>query len=268
MSPALAAAIVVVISVAGWAAFLLYLFLGKGRAPAATSQPDTVDEREEALVGAQQAEGAPSYVVELDVPEPKPVKRDLKDDTQGVTRRQFLNRAWVTGMIVGLAQFGAASLDFLWPRLRGGFGTKINVGNLEDLQEEIRSNRSPKFVPDGRFWLAIFQGNPQDAEAIPTYRAASVHTTGMMALYRKCVHLGCSVPWCLPSQWFECPCHGSKYSINGEYRDGPAPRSLDQFAVEIVDGNVLVDTSLVILGAPRGTVTGQPQPEGEHCVSL
>ena len=92
--------------------------------------------------------------------------------------------------------------------------------------------------------------------------------TGFVALYRKCVHLGCSVPFCNTAKWFECPCHGSKYSINGEYRAGPAPRSLDRFRVDIQNGKVVVDTSNVITGPPRGTVTSQPQPEGVHCVNI
>lgn len=267
MSPQVVAGLVVVVSVAAWAAFMGYLFLVKGRAPEAAEE-EAVEEREEALVGARAAEGAPGYVVELDVPEPKPKPRRVEEDAEGVSRRQFLNKAWVASIWVGLLQFSAASLDFVWPRLRGGFGTKINAGNLDDLRAEIQQARAPVFFPDGRFWLAIYQGSGEAAADIPTYRTANVQNTGVMALYRKCVHLGCSVPWCQPSQWFECPCHGSKYSVNGEYRDGPAPRSLDQFAVEVVDGQVIVDTATVILGAPRGTITGQPQPEGDHCVLI
>jgi cytochrome b6-f complex iron-sulfur subunit len=76
------------------------------------------------------------------------------------------------------------------------------------------------------------------------------------------------VPFCNTSEWFECPCHGSKYSINGEYRSGPAPRSLDRFRVDIVGGKLVVDTSNIITGPPRGTVTSQPQPEGVHCVTI
>ncbi|NNC42219.1 MAG: Rieske 2Fe-2S domain-containing protein, partial [Acidimicrobiia bacterium] len=48
---------------------------------------------------------------------------------------------------------------------------------------------------------------------------------GFTALWQKCVHLGCRVPWCASSQGFECPCHGSKYNAHGEYFAGPAPRN-------------------------------------------
>lgn len=39
---------------------------------------------------------------------------------------------------------------------------------------------------------------------------------GIVALYQKCPHLGCRVPQCVTSQWFECPCHGSQYNQVGE----------------------------------------------------
>ena len=90
-----------------------------------------------------------------------------------------------------------------------------------------------------------------------------------MALYQKCVHLGCRVPFCQQSQWFECPCHGSKYNRAGEYADGPAPRSMDRFPVIVEDGMVKVDTSEGVHGPPRGTETiGQEQPEGPFCVTI
>ena len=64
------------------------------------------------------------------------------------------------------------------------------------------------------------------------------------------------------------PYHGSKYSYNGEYRDGPAPRGMDRFRVEIEGGKCKVDTGTVLQGPPRGTRTSQPAPEGEHCVTI
>ena len=65
---------------------------------------------------------------------------------------------------------------------------------------------------------------------------------GYTALYQKCVHLGCRVPQCQTSQWFECQCHGSQYNRNGEKKGGPAPRGLDRFPLTVSNGNVSVDT--------------------------
>ena len=91
---------------------------------------------------------------------------------------------------------------------------------------------------------------------------------GVMPLYQRCVHLGCRVPFCQSSQWFECPCHGSKYNEAGEYQLGPAPRGMDRFKIEVDgSGNVLVDTSVVVLGPPRGTDTINEPPQGAFCVA-
>ena len=89
---------------------------------------------------------------------------------------------------------------------------------------------------------------------------------GFVALYQKCPHLGCRVPWCQTSQWFECPCHGSKYNRVGEKKGGPAPRGMDRFSLEVSGGNIVVDTAVAVQGPPIGVdTTGQGQ-EGAACV--
>ncbi len=88
------------------------------------------------------------------------------------------------------------------------------------------------------------------------------------AFWRKCPHLGCQIPQvCEASQWFECLCHGSKYTVLGEKRDGPAPRGMDRFAVTVQDGSYVVVTSEVISGAPVGTVTFDDRVSAniDHC---
>ncbi len=264
MSPQLLVGVVVAGSVAAWALFMGYLTFA--RRGAAFRAP--VAERQEALVGAR---GAPAEPVPAGGPpesEPRPTPRQQKEDIAGVTRRKFMIRALVAAFLTGMLNFLLASLDFLFPRLRGGLGAKITVGNVDDVRNEIAATRTPKFVPDGRFYVMTYEGDAKEADKVLAYKLANTSKTGLAAMYRKCPHLGCSVPWCPPAKWFECPCHGSKYSINGEYRDGPAPRGLDRFRVEIVGGQVVVDTSSVITGPPRGTFTSQPQPEGEHCVTV
>src|SRR5262249_4661382 len=89
---------------------------------------------------------------------------------------------------------------------------------------------------------------------------------GYVALYQKCPHLGCRVPWCQTSQWFECPCHGSKYNRVGEKRGGPARRGMDRFASPTAGNSVPVAATPVSQGPPIGTdTTGQGQ-EGAPCV--
>lgn len=64
---------------------------------------------------------------------------------------------------------------------------------------------------------------------------------GFLALSSKCTHLGCSLPWNEEEKQFICPCHSSKFDITGDVLSAPAPRALDHFKVEIVNGNLSVD---------------------------
>jgi cytochrome b6-f complex iron-sulfur subunit len=66
---------------------------------------------------------------------------------------------------------------------------------------------------------------------------------GLLAIYQKCTHLGCAVPWVQAENQFHCPCHGSLYNPAGEVTGGPAPRPLEIFPVTVRNGEVWVDTS-------------------------
>ena len=162
------------------------------------------------------------------------------------------------------AEFGLGSIAFLWPNLKGGFGSQIDAGPLSDIKAQI-DNQSYVYVGQGRFYVVPWDGTPGTGQA--NYPEEGVTDQGVMPLYQRCVHLGCRVPFCQSSQWFECPCHGSKYNQAGEYKLGPAPRGLDRFPMTIVNDHVIVDTSTIKLGPPRGTnTTDQPQ-EGPFCVA-
>jgi cytochrome b6-f complex iron-sulfur subunit len=180
-----------------------------------------------------------------------------------VSRREFFRRSLLASVGLFSAQFGAASLAFLWPNLRGGFGSIIDLGMTpDDVKGQIDSGNQPFYYGAGRFYLVKYEVEPVPEEY------SELVNEGLMALYQKCVHLGCRVPFCLQSQWFECPCHGSKYNSAGEYRDGPAPRGMDRFAVTVRNGTVQVDTSLVVEGPPRGIQTTNQDPEGPFCVDI
>jgi nucleotide-binding universal stress UspA family protein/nitrite reductase/ring-hydroxylating ferredoxin subunit len=52
----------------------------------------------------------------------------------------------------------------------------------------------------------------------------------LVALSRKCTHLGCSVEWNPSASTWDCPCHGSRYDARGKVIQGPAPRDLEVLA--------------------------------------
>jgi cytochrome b6-f complex iron-sulfur subunit len=182
-----------------------------------------------------------------------------------MSRREFFRKGLVASLLVYGAQFGGASLAFLWPSLKGGFGSVINAGKLEEIRASIRDTNEPFYSGTGRFYIVLYDGRPSDDI---DYEAEELTAQGVMPLYQRCVHLGCRVPFCAKSQWFECPCHGSKYNTAGEYKLGPAPRGMDRFRIEVSSsGDVLVDTSEVIIGPPRGTDTLHRPQAGPFCVA-
>jgi cytochrome b6-f complex iron-sulfur subunit len=181
-----------------------------------------------------------------------------------VSRRDFFRGSLLVSLMVFGGAFGGATLAFLWPNLKGGFGSLINAGSLKDIKSQLQDTQQPVYFGAGRFYIVPYTGSPTpDAD----YESLGVTSQGVMPLYQRCVHLGCRVPFCTSSKWFECPCHGSKYSEAGEYKLGPAPRGMDRFKITINGDAVTVDTSEVILGPPRGTNTTNQNAQGPFCVA-
>lgn len=191
-------------------------------------------------------------------------------ETLGVTRRQFLNRGIVAMFGLGLASFGAAVLAQLWPKPTEGFGAKINVGRITDIKDSIAAGDGFFYFPQGRMWLTEYPESAL-AKAQSTYgfypQVEAGLQQGVVALFQTCPHLGCRVPECATSQWFECPCHGSQYNQVGEKKGGPAPRGMDRFPMEVSSaGELLVDTGTVIQGPPIGVNTTGQEAEGPNCL--
>lgn len=188
-------------------------------------------------------------------------------ETVGVARRQFLNRSIVVLFGFALSMFGVQVIAFLWPQPKGGFGSKINVGKIEDIQQKITAASGFYYVAEGRMWITAYPtGSIDKAKAVYSDPVLNAMAVGLSPLYQKCPHLGCRVPSCVSSKWFECPCHGSQYNMAGEKKGGPAPRGMDRFATEVTGGSLIVNTGLVIQGPPVGTNTTGQEAEGPHCV--
>lgn len=191
----------------------------------------------------------------------------VDEEELGIARRQFLNRAIVKTVGLSVGAFGAACLGFLWPTGAGGFGGKINAGAITDINDAIEADAKPFYVPEARAYIVQYpKGDLPAAKKIYSATTYTGMEQGLVALYQRCVHLGCRVPWCQSSQWFECPCHGSKYNRVGEKKAGPAPRGLDRFAITVDGGTLTVNTGIIDIGPPIGTDTTKQQQEGPLCV--
>ena len=136
-------------------------------------------------------------------------------------RRDFLKITWVTLGSFAALEIGGVTLAYMQPRLaEGEFGGLITAGKVQDFPPG-----SVTHIPNGRFYLSRL------AEG------------GFLALYQRCTHLGCNVPWDQEQGNFVCPCHNSQFTVEGELLSPPAPGPLDLFALSIQAGQVIVDTS-------------------------
>ena len=156
-------------------------------------------------------------------------------ENKAITRRQFLSRAWWAAAGLLVVETTGGSIASLWPRLKAGsFGSKVKVASVEEAR--AMPVGTVAYFPEQRFYLSRVE-------------------SGFLAMYRKCPHLGCVVPW-LPDEpseddlaangRFNCPCHGGIFDRYGVVHAGPPPRPLDLFPFSIDGGEVIVDTGTVV----------------------
>ncbi|MCS7251965.1 MAG: ubiquinol-cytochrome c reductase iron-sulfur subunit [Thermoflexus sp.] len=144
--------------------------------------------------------------------------------TPGVSRREFLTYVWAASMALFMLEIGAVSVLFALPRFKvGEFGGIFPFGRAGEVLPKV--GEDPKEFPEAKIWLVNTE-------------------KGILAIYKVCTHLGCLYKW-VPSNFrFECPCHGSKFQLDGTYIEGPAPRDLDRFVIYLKDstGRVVAQT--------------------------
>jgi menaquinol-cytochrome c reductase iron-sulfur subunit len=152
-------------------------------------------------------------------------------------RRTFLEKlVWLGGLLFG----GLASLPLLGalvdPVVRGGRGRRgklVRVATLETLEpgkpvkativgEVVDSwTRSPRRRL-GAVWVVRGEGDAVQAFSV------------------VCPHLGCGIDHTEGDDEFRCPCHDSKFRLDGTRTTGPSPRGMDALETKVEDGEVLV----------------------------
>ena len=126
--------------------------------------------------------------------------------------------AWIGAAALVMGELIGGTFAFLWPRRKGpkvetvfiaGKVTDFKVGDIIPFRKE-------------RTFILRTEG-------------------GFLAMSGICPHLRCVVNWNEVLKKFECPCHGAKFNQNGEVLEGPPPRPLDLYKLQIAAGNVVVD---------------------------
>ena len=150
---------------------------------------------------------------------------ERKKEKRGIwSRRDFFTR-------VGWGGFGVFSFLTLVGFIRSAFPRVLfqppNRFKAGDAQDYVLGEVNEKFKQEFRVWIVREEA-------------------GLYALFAKCTHLGCTPRWLPAEDKFKCPCHGSGFYKDGTNFEGPAPRPLDRFKIELVeDGRIVVDKAVL-----------------------
>ena len=157
------------------------------------------------------------------------------------SRREFLRDGWKVGGLLLAVAAGWTAYESLRPLRTGATGGDIALGSPANYPKD-----SATYVPEGRLFVANADNH-------------------LFALAQKCPHLGCRVPFCDSSGRFECPCHGSKFDLGGEWIEGPAPRGMDRYDLRVENNVLVVNTSKLQAGPDRGASQFLTPAKGPAC---
>jgi len=157
-----------------------------------------------------------------------PPEDATEESRKGITRRRFCQATGVAACSIAAGGAAVLSADFLQPRVL--------------------------FEPPTRFTL----GPPDSLDIGAVVTNENFHSyvirqrDGFHALSSVCTHLGCITRFKPDKDIIACPCHGSRYDLNGDVLAGPAPRHLPWFQMALSPkGDIEVDTAAVV---PQGTI--------------
>lgn len=139
-------------------------------------------------------------------------------DKKPISRRRLMAYAWIGAATIVMGELIGGTFAFLWPRRKG---PKVETVFIAGKVTDFKVGEVIPFRKERTFILRT-EG-------------------GFLAISAICTHLHCIVNWNEMLKKFECPCHGAKFNQNGEVLEGPPPRPLDLYKLQIVAGNVVVD---------------------------
>src|ERR1700694_3830344 len=167
------------------------------------------------------------------------------------TRRTFLG--WqmaillASTVVIGLAPL----LVYLWPAPPKGQRKQVLSISLDTAIDQITEGQPVKFSapasPDSAFIMA--DGGGDNSAGDLAFGGFVVKNQGKIDVFAmNCSHLGCSIAFNAEKKTFDCPCHGSRFHLDGTVLRGPAPAPLLHLTWKQGSDPTTIDVDGIVLG--------------------
>ncbi len=165
----------------------------------------------------------------------------MKDDDaaptpgEGAPRRTFLTAlgAMILGGLASVPPMLAGVITLFDPLRPGRHGTTatVMVTRLGVLPENGVPQKVTVTADRVDAWTT-YKNTPVGAVYL-----RRTEEDGVEALNVVCPHAGCFVGVAPDRTHFACPCHRSRFELDGTRTDGPSPRNMDSLDVEVRNGD-------------------------------
>jgi Rieske Fe-S protein len=136
-----------------------------------------------------------------------------------LSRRRLLGLLGGGALVVAGSGTAMAAIEYLDPPVFSEEDSRVAVGRPEEIA-------------------------PGTVLVLPKQRLFVVRTQeGFYALSSVCTHLGCMTRYDRDAAQIACPCHGSRFGLDGQVARGPAPKPLPRLHLAVERGLLVVDTS-------------------------
>ncbi len=168
-----------------------------------------------------------------------------------VTRRTFIGW-WMTAVLTAFAVTGLLPiLVYFWPAPpKGQKKGPINVSlstPLDQLQDGTATKILAPTSPNSAFVMA--DGGGDNAPGDLAFGAFIVKSGSNLEVFaQNCSHLGCSINFNQDAKTFDCPCHGSRFHLDGTVLHGPAQNPLSHLTWKQGDNPNTIQVDGIVLG--------------------
>ena len=175
-----------------------------------------------------------------------------------MTRRTFIGW-WMAAVLTAFAVTGLLPiLVFFWPAPPKGQRKLTITVALDTPIDQLEDGTATKILaptsPNSAFVMA--DGGGDNAPGDLAFGAFVVKNGGNVSVFaQNCSHLGCSISFVKggsipdhPDTSFDCPCHGSKFHLDGSVLHGPAQNPLSHLTWKQGDSPATIQVDGIVLG--------------------